>query len=76
MIVEVVYNPYGEVELYDMARDPHDLYNLAHQMGYRHVLRRMKECLINRRQKTNSSIVDEESWKNNPYDLYISGRGA
>ncbi|SVC22435.1 uncharacterized protein METZ01_LOCUS275289 [marine metagenome] len=24
--------------------------------------------------RTNDSIVDEEGWKNNPYDLYVSGR--
>jgi len=45
-------------------------------MGYKHVLRRIKECVINRRQKTNSSIVGEEHWKNNPYDLYTYGREA
>lgn len=69
-----VYNPSSEDELYDMVSDPAELYNLADQLGYKHVLRRMKGRLVNWMRQTNDSIVDEEGWKNNPYDLYVSGR--
>ncbi|HIO47275.1 TPA: DUF4976 domain-containing protein [Candidatus Poribacteria bacterium] len=69
-----VYNPYSEDELYDMVSDPGELHNLADQLGYKHILRRMKERLVNWMRQTNDSIVDVEGWKNNPYDLYVSGR--
>ena len=69
-----IYNPSSEDELYDMVSDPAELYNLAGQLGYKHVLRRMKERMVNWMRQTNDSIVDEEGWKNNPYDLYVSGR--
>ena len=51
-----------------MVSDPAELYNLADQLGYKHVLRRMKERMGNWMRQTNDSIVDEERLKNNPYD--------
>ena len=70
-----VYNPYSsQDELYDMQSDPHELHNLATHLGYKHVLRRMKERMVNRLRETRDNIVMEGGWQSNSYDLLVSGR--
>jgi len=69
-----VYNPYSEDELYDMQSDPHELNNLANHHGYKHILRRMKERMVNWLRRTNDSIVTDGGWQSNSYDLFVSGR--
>jgi arylsulfatase A-like enzyme len=69
-----VYNPCAEDELYDMASDPGELRNLAGYLGYKHVLRRMKARLVRWLHETHDSIVEDDSWKGTPYDLFLSAR--
>lgn len=69
-----VYNPGAEDELYDVASDPGELRNLAPDLGYRHVLRRMKNRLVEWLRRTGDDIVEDDSWKGAPYDLYVSRR--
>jgi len=69
-----VYNPFSEDELYDMESDPHELYNLADKLAYKHVLRRMKERMIKWLKQTNDSIIHTTSWQSNSYDLFVSNR--
>lgn len=69
-----IYNPCSEDELYDMETDPGELHNLAPMRGFKHVLRRMKLLMVEWLQATNDSIVEEDSWKGCPYDLYITKR--
>ncbi len=69
-----IYNPCSEDELYDLETDPEELYNLAPMLAYKHVLRRMKERMVYWLRKTKDSIVEEDSWKGSPYDLFISKR--
>ena len=69
-----VYNPYSEDELYDMQSDPHELHNLATHLGYKHVLRRMKDRMVKRLRETSDNIVMEGGWQSNSYDLLVSDR--
>ncbi len=69
-----VYNPRAEDELYDMESDPGELRNLAADLGYRHVLRRMKERLVIWLHRTRDDIGTEDSWKGTPYDLFLTQR--
>ncbi len=69
-----VYNPFDRDELYDMQSDPYELRNLADQLGFKHVLRRMKQKLLKWLRSTNDGIVGETSWQSNSYDLFISKR--
>ena len=69
-----VYNPYSEDELYDMQSDPHELHNLATHLGFKHVLRRMKDRMVKRLQDTRDNIVNEGGWQSNSFDLLISDR--
>ena len=69
-----VYNPFAEDELYDMESDPHELTNLANKLAFKHVLRRMKNRLVEWLRETNDGIVDATSWQSNSYDLFISDR--
>jgi arylsulfatase A-like enzyme len=71
-----VYNPCSEDELYDMKSDPFELNNVASKLGYKHELRRMKARLVKWLRQTNDTIVQEDTWKANPYDLYVSKREA
>ncbi len=69
-----VYNPGAEDELYDVASDPGELRNLAADLGYRHVLRRMKDRLLVWLQRTRDDISAEDGWKGTPYDLFLTQR--
>ena len=69
-----VYNPGAEDELYDVESDPGELRNLAPDLGYRHVLRRMKVRLCTWMERTGDDIVMDDSWKGSVYDLYLAGR--
>lgn len=69
-----IYNPGAEDELYDVASDPGELRNLAEDLGYKHVLRRMKDRLVAWLNRTRDDIGSEDSWKGSPYDLYITQR--
>ncbi|MBV7330574.1 sulfatase-like hydrolase/transferase [Chloroflexi bacterium TSY] len=69
-----IYNPASEDELYDVASDPGELRNLANQLGYKHVLRRMKARLVSWLDRTHDTISEDDSWKGSGYDLYLSGR--
>lgn len=69
-----IYNPCAEDELYDVESDPGELRNLAAELGYRHVSRRMKERLVVWLDRTRDDIGTEDSWKGSPYDLYVSQR--
>ena len=69
-----VYNPYSEDELYDMKSDPHELHNLATHLGYKHVLRRMKDRMVRWLRGTRDNIVMEGGWQSNSYDLLVSDR--
>jgi len=69
-----VYNPCSEDELYDLETDPGELNNLAPMLGFKHVLRRMKLRLVRWLRETGDSIVEEDSWKGCPYDLYVTQR--
>ena len=69
-----VYNPGAEDELYDVESDPGELRNLAPDLGYRHVLRRMKVRLCAWMERTGDDIAADDSWKGAPYDLYLAGR--
>lgn len=69
-----IYNPCSHDELYDMASDPFELNNVANQLAYKHVLRRMKDRLVRWLRRTDDTIVQEDSWKTNAYDLYVSKR--
>ena len=69
-----VYNPCSEDELYDLVSDPGELYNLAGLLGYKHILRRMKEKMVRWLRETDDSIAEEDSWKSSSYNLYISER--
>ncbi|MDE0672625.1 MAG: hypothetical protein OXH72_12880 [Caldilineaceae bacterium] len=69
-----IYNPGAEDELYDVESDPSELRNLAPDLGYRHVLRRMKVRLCTWMERTGDDIAADDSWKGAPYDLYLAGR--
>jgi arylsulfatase A-like enzyme len=69
-----VYNPVSIDELYDMESDPHELYNLAGQLAFKHVLRRMKERMVRRLRGTGDGIVATGPWQSNSYDLFVSDR--
>ena len=69
-----IYNPCAEDELYDVVSDPGELRNLAPLLGYKHVLRRMKERLVVWLNRTNDDIGADDAWKGSPYDLYLSRR--
>ena len=69
-----VYNPYSEDELYDMKSDPHELHNLANHLGFKHVLRRMKDRMVKWLRETEDNIVMEGGWQSNSFDLLISDR--
>ena len=59
-----------------MKSDPFELNNVASKLGYKHELRRMKARLVKWLRQTNDTIVQEDTWKANPYDLYVSKREA
>jgi arylsulfatase A-like enzyme len=69
-----IYNPCSIDELYDLDSDPFELHNLANQIAFKHVLRRMKDRLVDWMSQTNDSIVDHGAWQSNSYDLFISNR--
>ncbi len=69
-----VYNPGAEDELYDVESDPGELRNLAPDLGYRHVLRRMKARLRTWMERTGDDIAEDDSWKGSGYGLYLAGR--
>lgn len=69
-----IYNPGAEDELYDVASDPGELRNLADDLGYKHVLRRMKERLVGWLDRTGDTIAEDDDWKGSGYDLYLSKR--
>lgn len=69
-----VYNPGAEDELYDVESDPGELRNLAPDLGYRHVLRRMKARLRTWMERTSDDIASDDSWKGAPYDLHLAER--
>lgn len=69
-----IYNPFDIDELYDLDSDPGELHNLAGMLGYKHVLRRMKEKMIKWLTQTGDGIFDQGSWQSNSYDLIISDR--
>jgi choline-sulfatase len=69
-----VYNPTSEDELYDMESDPHELHNLAHMQGFKHVLRRMKNIMAKWLKETNDSVGNHGAWTSCPYDLNLSPR--
>jgi arylsulfatase A-like enzyme len=69
-----VYNPGAEDELYDVESDPGELRNLAPDLGYRHVLRRMKARLRAWMERTGDDIAADDSGKGTPCDLYLTGR--
>jgi arylsulfatase A-like enzyme len=69
-----IYNPGAEDELYDVASDPGELHNLAEDLGYKHVLRRMKARLVTWLDHTRDDIGSQDGWKGSPYDLYIAQR--
>ena len=57
-----------------MQSDPHELHNLATHLGYKHVLRRMKDRMVKRLRETRDNIVMEGGWQSNSYDLLVSDR--
>jgi len=69
-----VYNPCSFDELYDLESDPGELHNLAGKLGYKHVLRHMKERLVTWLDSTHDTIAEDDSWKGSAYDLYLSRR--
>ena len=69
-----IYNPCSEDELYDLESDPGELHNLAPKLGYKHVLRRMKNRMVKWLRDTNDGIVNDGGWQSNSYDLFVSGR--
>ncbi len=69
-----VYNPGAEDELYDVESDPGELRNLAPDLGYRHVLRRMKARLRIWMERTGDDIAEDDGWKGSGYGLYLAGR--
>jgi len=69
-----IYNPCSIDELYDIRSDPGELHNLAPQLGYKHVLRRMKARLVSWLQRTHDSLGEDDSWKGSSYDLFLSRR--
>jgi choline-sulfatase len=69
-----IYNPASVDELYDLESDPGELHNLADQLGFKHVLRRMKEKLLQRLNETGDTIAEDDDWKGSSYDLYLSRR--
>ena len=69
-----IYNPGAEDELYDMVSDPGELRNLAEDLGYKHVLRRMKDRLVAWLNRTRDDIGSEDGWKGSSYDLYVAQR--
>jgi arylsulfatase A-like enzyme len=69
-----IYNPCFEDELYDVASDPGELNNVAGELGYAHVLRRMKARLVRWLARTHDTIAEDDSWKGSSYDLYLSRR--
>jgi arylsulfatase A-like enzyme len=71
-----IYNPCSKDELYDLESDPGELHNLAGKLGYKHVLRRMKERLVRWLHGTGDTIAEDDSWKGSSYDLYLSRREA
>ena len=71
-----IYNPGAKDELYDVASDPGELRNLADQLGYKHVLRRMKARLVDWLDRTHDTIAEDDDWKGSGYDLYLSQREA
>jgi hypothetical protein len=54
--------------------DPGELHNLADKLGYKHVLRRMKERMVHWLMRTRDTIAEDDSWKGSAYDLYLSER--
>ena len=69
-----VYNPCSEDELYDLVSDPAELHNLAGKLGFKNVLRRMKERMMQWLEKTDDRIGSSVPWKGNAYDLVPSRR--
>ncbi len=69
-----IYNPCFEDELYDVVSDPGELRNLADKLGYKHVLRRMKERMVRWLSQTGDTIGEDDNWKGSSYDLYLSER--
>jgi len=69
-----IYNPGAEDELYDVQSDPGELRNLAADLGYKHVLRRMKERLVVWLNRTQDDIGTEDGWEGTPYDLFLTQR--
>lgn len=69
-----IYSPCSEDELYDIVSDPGELHNLAGKLGYKHVLRRMKERLVTWLNRTHDTVGEDDGWKGTPYDLYLSRR--
>ncbi len=69
-----IYNPCSEDELYDLESDPGELHNLDPRLGYKHVLRRMKDRMVKWLRDTNDGIVNDGGWQSNSYDLFVSGR--
>lgn len=71
-----VYNLGAEDELYDVKSDPGELRNLAPDLDYRHVLRRMKARLCIWMERTGDDIAADDSWKGTTYDLVFVETGA
>ncbi len=69
-----VYNPYSIDELYDMVSDPGELVNLAPRLGFKHVLRRMKDRMVYWLKATDDDIATVGTWQSNSYDLIVSDR--
>ncbi|MEM7028930.1 MAG: sulfatase-like hydrolase/transferase [Chloroflexota bacterium] len=69
-----IYNPGAEDELYDVASDPGELRNLVDEVGYKHVLRRMKARLVTWLDRTSDTIAEDDDWKGSGYDLYLAER--
>lgn len=69
-----VYNPFDRDELYDVQSDPGELHNLADMPAFTHVLRRMKERMLDWLRKTDDGIVEITSWQSNSYGLFVSDR--
>lgn len=69
-----IYNPSAEDELYDLDSDPGELHNLAHLLGFSHVLRRMRDLMYNQLKETGDGIADVTNWQSNSYGLHISQR--
>lgn len=55
--LKYVWHPTGEDELYDMARDPHELRNVAGDAGYAERLCDMKKQLLDELTEANDGLV-------------------